>query len=99
LCQQICHTRWLSGDHCGDSGFAPICPARGRGLGVKVKHGGPQAALFGGNSQVNGHGRLPSAAFLADNSDCFHGCMFAPKGVFVVENIHANVQTYKQQNL
>jgi hypothetical protein len=64
-------------------------------LRVEVKHGGTQAVLFCSYGQVNRDGRLAGSTFLADDSDCFHGCVFAPKYVVLFVSIQKNVQTCK----
>src|SRR5262249_18551619 len=97
LRQQIRQARGLRRDDGRDGVAPPVRPARCRGLGVEVEHRAPHAALFGGNGQVNRDGRLPCSAFLAQNSDCFHGCVFAPIYVVVFENIHATMQTCNQK--
>jgi hypothetical protein len=64
--------------------------------GSRSKHGGTQAALFCGHGQVNRDGCLAGSAFLADDSNCFHGCVFAPQCVVLFVSIHKNVQTCKR---
>ena len=65
----------LGGDHHGQLllVLASIAPTGGGGLGVEIDDDGIQAIGHGLNGEVNGEGGFPSSAFLADNSDRFHG--------------------------